>query len=142
MRISDWSSDVCSSDLLKKEGDAVSSGDVLAEIETDKATMEVEAVDEGVLGKILVPEGTDAVPVNQVIAVLLEDGEDASAIADKPQDKPQAKPEANPEARQPDPAQESRKPATGTEPPPPKAPPPGAEHEVTGAQVRRTQTEK
>src|SRR3546814_8431985 len=77
MRISDWSSDVCSSDLLKKEGDAVSSGDVLAEIETDKATMEVEAVDEGVLGKILVPEGTDAVPVNQVIAVLLEDGEDA-----------------------------------------------------------------
>src|SRR3546814_4624642 len=94
MRISDWSSDVCSSDLLKKEGDAVSSGDVLAEIETDKATMEVEAVDEGVLGKILVPEGTDAVPVNQVIAVLLEDGEDASAIADKPQDKPQAKPEA------------------------------------------------
>src|SRR3546814_14865886 len=69
---------------LKKEGDAVSSGDVLAEIETDKATMEVEAVDEGVLGKILVPEGTDAVPVNQVIAVLLEDGEDASAIADNP----------------------------------------------------------
>src|SRR3546814_12794029 len=86
---------------LKKEGDAVSSGDVLAEIETDKATMEVEAVDEGVLGKILVPEGTDAVPVNQVIAVLLEDGEDASAIADKPQDKPQAKPEAKPDAGSP-----------------------------------------
>src|SRR3546814_18780991 len=92
---------------LKKEGDAVSSGDVLAEIETDKATMEVEGVDEGVLGKILVPEGTDAVPVNQVIAVLLEDGEDASAIADKPQDKPQAKPEAKPEARQPEPDRKS-----------------------------------
>src|SRR3546814_4534772 len=84
---------------LKQEGDEVAAGDVLAEIETDKATMEVEAVDEGVLGKILVPEGTDAVPVNQVIAVLLEDGEDASAIADKPQDKPQAKPEATPEDR-------------------------------------------
>lgn len=65
---------------LKAEGDSVSSGDVLAEIETDKATMEVEAVDEGVLGKIMVAEGTDAVKVNEIIAVLLEDGEDASAI--------------------------------------------------------------
>jgi pyruvate dehydrogenase E1 component beta subunit len=66
---------------LKAEGDSVSSGDVLAEIETDKATMEVEAVDEGVLGKIMIAEGTDAVKVNEVIAVLLEDGEDASAIS-------------------------------------------------------------
>lgn len=66
---------------LKAEGDSVTSGDVLAEIETDKATMEVEAVDEGVLGKILIAEGTDAVKVNEVIAVLLEDGEDASAIS-------------------------------------------------------------
>jgi pyruvate dehydrogenase E1 component beta subunit len=66
---------------LKAEGDSVTSGDVLAEIETDKATMEVEAVDEGVLGKIMVAEGTDAVKVNEVIAVLLEDGEDASAIS-------------------------------------------------------------
>ena len=57
----------------KKEGDAVESGDVLAEIESDKATMEIEAVDEGTLGKILVPEGTEEVPVNQVIALLLED---------------------------------------------------------------------
>ncbi|WP_375569210.1 pyruvate dehydrogenase complex E1 component subunit beta [Ahrensia marina] len=65
---------------LKAEGDSVSSGDVLAEIETDKATMEVEAVDEGVLGKIMIAEGTDAVKVNEIIAVLLEDGEDASAI--------------------------------------------------------------
>jgi pyruvate dehydrogenase E1 component beta subunit len=65
---------------LKNEGDTVSSGDVLAEIETDKATMEVEAVDEGVLGKIMIAEGTDAVKVNEIIAVLLEDGEDASSI--------------------------------------------------------------
>ncbi|GBQ89551.1 pyruvate dehydrogenase E1 component subunit beta [Acetobacter nitrogenifigens DSM 23921 = NBRC 105050] len=60
---------------LKKEGDAVSSGDVIAEIETDKATMEVEAVDEGVLGRILVPEGTEGVAVNAPIAVLVADGE-------------------------------------------------------------------
>ncbi len=65
---------------LKAEGDAVSAGDVIAEIETDKATMEVEAVDEGKLGKILIAEGTDNVKVNEKIAVLLEDGEDASAI--------------------------------------------------------------
>jgi pyruvate dehydrogenase E2 component (dihydrolipoamide acetyltransferase) len=70
---------------LVKEGDEISSGDVIAEIETDKATMEVEAVDEGTVGKILVPEGTDGVPVNQVIAVLLEEGEDASAIPSDPQ---------------------------------------------------------
>ncbi len=61
---------------VKQEGDAVESGDVLAEIETDKATMEMEAVDEGVLGKILVPEGTEGVAVNTPIAVLLEEGED------------------------------------------------------------------
>ncbi|MFG1479552.1 pyruvate dehydrogenase complex dihydrolipoamide acetyltransferase [Xanthobacter sp. V4C-4] len=66
---------------VKKEGDTVKSGDVLAEIETDKATMEVEAVDEGVLAKILVPEGTQDVPVNQLIAVLAGDGEDAKAVA-------------------------------------------------------------
>lgn len=64
----------------KAEGDTVEAGDVIAEIETDKATMEVEAVDEGILGKIVVSEGTEAVPVNEVIAVLLEDGEDESAI--------------------------------------------------------------
>jgi pyruvate dehydrogenase E1 component beta subunit len=65
---------------LKKEGDAVKSGDVIAEIETDKATMEVEAVDEGTLGKILVPEGTNDVAVNTPIAMILADGEDASAL--------------------------------------------------------------
>ena len=65
---------------LVKEGDTVSSGDVMAEIETDKATMEFEAVDEGVIGKIVIPEGTEGVKVNAVIAVLLEDGESADDI--------------------------------------------------------------
>jgi pyruvate dehydrogenase E2 component (dihydrolipoamide acetyltransferase) len=63
-----------------KEGDSVSSGDVIAEIETDKATMEVEAVDEGKIGRIVVPEGTDNVKVNAVIAVLLEEGENAADV--------------------------------------------------------------
>ena len=66
---------------LKKEGDKVKSGDVIAEIETDKATMEVEAVDEGTLAKIVVPEGTADVPVNQLIAVLAGEGEDVKAAA-------------------------------------------------------------
>jgi pyruvate dehydrogenase E2 component (dihydrolipoamide acetyltransferase) len=65
---------------LKKEGDPVKAGDVIAEIETDKATMEVEAVEEGKIGRILVPEGAQGVKVNDVIAVLLEEGEDAGAI--------------------------------------------------------------
>lgn len=79
----------------KKEGDVVKAGDVIAEIETDKATMEVEAVDEGHIGKILVPEGTEQVKVNQPIAILLEEGEDASALdkvktAPAPEKKPEA----------------------------------------------------
>ncbi|KQP31651.1 branched-chain alpha-keto acid dehydrogenase subunit E2 [Methylobacterium sp. Leaf104] len=65
---------------LKKEGDAVKSGDVLAEIETDKATMEVEAIDEGVLAKILVAEGTADVPVNDLIAIIAADGEDPASV--------------------------------------------------------------
>src|SRR6202012_88017 len=65
---------------LVREGDQVTSGKVLAEIETDKATMELEAVDEGRIGKILVPEGTEKVAVNQPIAVLLGEGESASDI--------------------------------------------------------------
>ncbi|MEO1918588.1 MAG: biotin/lipoyl-containing protein, partial [Paracoccaceae bacterium] len=69
---------------LVKEGDTVQSGDVMAEIETDKATVAFEAVDEGVIGKIVVAEGAQGVKVNAVIAVLLEDGEDASAISDAP----------------------------------------------------------
>jgi len=70
---------------LKKEGDEISSGDVIAEIETDKATMEVEAVDEGTLAKILVPEGTENVKVNAVIARLAEEGESADDIDGVPE---------------------------------------------------------
>src|SRR5271170_3983477 len=97
---------------LKKEGDKVKSGDVIAEIETDKATMEVEAVDEGTIAKILIPEGTQDVPVNDVIAVLAGDGEDvksarasagagggdAPAKAEAPAPKPAASPAAAPAA--------------------------------------------
>ena len=90
---------------LKKEGEKVKSGDVIAEIETDKATMEVEAIDEGTLGKILVPEGTTDVAVNTPIAVILGEGEDASAIKDGSQAAPQKKPE------QPAPQQKSEQPA-------------------------------
>jgi len=85
---------------LKKEGDQIKAGDVIAEIETDKATMEVEAVDEGTLGKIVVAEGTPDVPVNQVIAVLLEEGEDKSAIGSvKAPPKAAAQPEKKAEER-------------------------------------------
>src|SRR3712207_6939733 len=65
---------------LKKEGDTVKSGDVIAEIETDKATMEVEAVDEGILAKIVVPEGTADVPVNELIALIAGEGEDPKSV--------------------------------------------------------------
>src|SRR6202158_1555332 len=65
---------------LKKEGEAIKSGDVIAEIETDKATMEVEATDEGTLGKILIPEGTADVAVNTPIATILSDGESAADL--------------------------------------------------------------
>ena len=90
---------------LKKEGDKVKSGDVIAEIETDKATMEVEAVDEGTLGKILVPEGTDDVAVNTPIAVILGEGEDASAAsapagASKPAPQPKAAESDAPQAKE------------------------------------------
>ena len=77
---------------LKKEGDAVKSGDVIAEIETDKATMEVEAAEDGKLGTILVAEGSEHVPVNQPIALLLTDGEDvaeASSFETRPAAAPQ-----------------------------------------------------
>ncbi|HEX2257584.1 MAG TPA: biotin/lipoyl-containing protein, partial [Afifellaceae bacterium] len=82
-----------------KEGDQVSAGDVIAEIETDKATMEVEAVEEGTVAKIVVPEGTVDVPVNDVIAVLAEEGEDAGAVeAPAPSGNGGAKPAAEAEA--------------------------------------------
>src|SRR5271168_4185038 len=92
---------------LKKEGDEVHSGDVLAEIETDKATMEFEAVDDGRLGKILVPEGTQGIKVNQPIAVLLGEDEDASALeklAEKPATPVAATTAAAPADPQPSPA--------------------------------------
>ena len=88
---------------LKKEGDKVKSGDVIAEIETDKATMEVEAVDEGTLAKILVPEGTQDVAVNDVIAVLAGDGEDVKAAGASADAKPALAP-AKAEAPPPKPA--------------------------------------
>ncbi|WP_193180563.1 pyruvate dehydrogenase complex dihydrolipoamide acetyltransferase [Nisaea sediminum] len=87
---------------LVAEGDTISAGDVIAEIETDKATMEVEAVDEGVLGKIIVPAGTENVAVNQPIAVILEEGEDAGSVdmdavaGGAPKAAPAPKPEAAP----------------------------------------------
>jgi len=79
-----------------KEGDTVSSGDVIAEIETDKATMEFEAVDEGVVGKILIAEGTEGVKVNTPIAIMLEEGEDASAADAAPAPAADSTPEAAP----------------------------------------------
>ena len=97
---------------LVKEGDTVKSGDLLAEIETDKATMEFEAVDEGVIGKITVPEGTDNVKVGTVIAVMAGEGEDAAAPAPTPA--PAAKAEAAPA------------PATRTEAAPAPTPAPAA----------------
>jgi pyruvate dehydrogenase E1 component beta subunit len=103
---------------LKREGDAVKSGDVIAEIETDKATMEVEAVDEGTLGKILVPEGTNDVAVNTPIAMILAEGEDAAALKDGKAAKADAAPTEP--ARQ-EKAAESAPPAAAE---PAEAPPP------------------
>jgi pyruvate dehydrogenase E2 component (dihydrolipoamide acetyltransferase) len=94
---------------LKKEGDEVHSGDVLAEIETDKATMEVEAVDDGKIGKILVPEGAQGIKVNEPIALLLGEGEDASTIEKLAAPVPQMAPETPPPV-------ESAKPAPATTP--------------------------
>ena len=103
----------------KKEGDEVKSGEVIAEIETDKATMEVEAVDEGRLGKILVPEGTNDVAVNTPIAMILAEGEDAAALKDggAPARQQEAAESASPvQAEQP-------KPQLARTPAPPKPPP-------------------
>src|SRR5215207_7724815 len=107
---------------VKSEGDTVRAGDVLAEIETDKATMEVEAVDEGVLARIVIPEGTDHVAVNTPIAVIAENGEDVGAETKQPQARPQ--PPAPPEQR--------KQPA-----PPPPAPGLGPD-EYTGKTVAMT----
>src|SRR3954470_11200668 len=112
---------------LKKEGDKVKSGDIIAEIETDKATMEVEAVDEGTVAKIVVAEGTADVPVNDVIAILAGEGEDAKAAgsaapAPVKTAPPQAsRPEAPPKAASKGEVQKSA-PASSSEAPPPVKP--------------------
>src|SRR5205814_4601199 len=109
---------------LKKEGEPIKSGDVIAEIETDKATMEVEATDEGTLGKILIPEGTADVAVNTPIAMILADGENAADLAKAPAAAPQkaaessAPAEAKAEAPQPKAAQHPTAPASVSEPEP------------------------
>src|SRR5205823_947247 len=110
---------------LKKEGDSVKSGDVIAEIETDKATMEVEAVDEGTLSEILVPEGTENVKVNTPIAVIAGNGEEAGAPAAAP---PPKQPKADAALEKADAAKEvkEKRPAS----PPARQPEAGIEPEV------------
>ncbi|MGJ8537567.1 MAG: pyruvate dehydrogenase complex E1 component subunit beta [Parasphingopyxis sp.] len=107
---------------LVKEGDEISAGDIMAEIETDKATMEFEAVDEGVLARILVPEGTDEVAVGAVIAILAEEGEDADSVEASPAPESAAQPSAaetaEPEADAPPPV----KPEMATRPADPDIP--------------------
>ncbi len=129
---------------VKKEGDSVAAGDVIAEIETDKATMEVEAVDEGTLGRILVAEGTEAVPVNTPIAMLLEEGEDASALEKagaKPNGGEAPAPPATPAAA-PGPAEEARpeakEPPVLTPPFEPVRQPPSDEQKYFKETVRQT----
>ena len=116
---------------LKKEGDTISSGDIIAEIETDKATMEVEAVDEGTIAKILVEAGAEGVKVNEVIAILAEEGEDASSVkAPAKQEAPKDKAEAAPKSEEtkPAPKTEASAPAKKVDsaPTPSKSPLPSA----------------
>ncbi len=118
---------------LKKEGDKVKSGDVIAEIETDKATMEVEAVDEGTIAKILVPEGTQDVPVNNVIAVLAGDGEDVKAAGAGAASAAPAKSEAPAAAPAPKAAAPAATPAPAAAPAPAPATPPKAAQPATAA---------
>ncbi|HEX7882692.1 MAG TPA: biotin/lipoyl-containing protein, partial [Afipia sp.] len=120
---------------LKKEGDKVKSGDVIAEIETDKATMEVEAVDEGTIAKILVPEGTQDVPVNNIIAVLAGDGEDVKAAGAGTASAAPAKPDAL-KAEAPKAAAPAAAPAPATPAPAPQtAAPQAAPAASNGARV-------
>ena len=106
---------------LKKEGDKVKSGDVIAEIETDKATMEVEAVDEGTIAKILVPEGTQDVPVNDIIAVLASEGEDVKAAGAGAAPAPKASPAPAPAPAAAAPASAAAAPALKPAAPAPQA---------------------
>jgi pyruvate dehydrogenase E2 component (dihydrolipoamide acetyltransferase) len=115
---------------LVKEGDAVKSGDVMAEIETDKATMEFEAVDEGVIGKIVIPEGTDNVKVGTVIAVLVEEGESVPAAA--PVTTPKPEPEVAKAAAAPAPA-----PAPAAPPAPAAAPAPSSGDRVKASPLAK-----
>src|SRR5215471_7400543 len=107
---------------LKKEGDKIKSGDVIAEIETDKATMEYEAIEDGTLAKIVVPEGTQDVAVNAVIAVLTGEGEDVKAAASSAKAAPApkavepAKPAPKPEASKPTPAPQAAPPQKAESP--------------------------
>jgi pyruvate dehydrogenase E2 component (dihydrolipoamide acetyltransferase) len=119
-----------------KVGDAVKSGQVVCEIETDKATMEVEAVDEGKVGQIVVPEGTEGVAVNAVIAVLLEEGEKAGAATPAP-----AKAEAKPEAKSAAPAPAAAAPAP-PKPAPQPAAAPGGERIFASPLAKRIAAEK
>ena len=124
----------------KKEGDPVQAGDVLAEIETDKATMEVEAVDEGILGKILVPDGSEGVQVNSVIGVILAEGEDAAAAESAPKRAPAAPPAEAPAPAAPETIPETK---AKTQPqaaakPKPDAPASAPETDYTGETARMT----
>jgi len=112
---------------LKKEGETIKSGDVIAEIETDKATMEVEATDEGTLGKILIPEGTADVAVNTPIATILADGESAADLGKAAEPAPQAKtaesaPPAEAKAEAPQPKTEAKAPPAAVTEPDPEVP--------------------
>jgi pyruvate dehydrogenase E1 component beta subunit len=112
---------------LKKEGEAIKSGDVIAEIETDKATMEVEATDEGTLGKILIPEGTADVAVNTPIATILVDGESAADLAKAPAAAPAPQVSAAPAAAEPAPAAAAPVAAPAVQAAPDPEIPPGTE---------------
>ncbi|SFI24556.1 pyruvate dehydrogenase complex dihydrolipoamide acetyltransferase [Albimonas pacifica] len=126
-----------------KEGDKVSSGDILAEIETDKATMEFEAVDDGVIGKLLVAEGTEGVKVNTPIAVLLEEGEDASAADEAASAKPEAKPApAESDAEKPSAGPAAPEPKTAETPAPPAPETADGERVFASPLARRIAKEK
>ena len=120
---------------FKQEGEAVAAGDILAEIETDKATMELEAIDDGTLAKIVVAEGTENVPVNAVIAVVLEDGEDESALEgmDLSAPAPAASP---PEAPAPAPAAAEPEPEAAAPAPAPEVPAPAAPAHAAGERIK------
>jgi pyruvate dehydrogenase E1 component beta subunit len=121
---------------VKSEGDAVRAGDVLAEIETDKATMEVEAVDEGVLAKIVIPEGTDHVAVNTRIALIAENGED---VAEAPAERPKPAPEPPEQRQEPTPPPPAARAPAQPAARPQAAPAPGPDAaEYTGKTVTMT----